>query len=347
MPESAPMITAKALGSMPQFSLEACGQKPLERALHRAGLPHRFIYSREGYISKHALATFIQEIGRSAGEDNIGLFWAPYLTVADYGTWGAYVLSAPNLGAALTRTARAIAYHSSADRIEFCTRGTFAWYGYRFGLRRHEAYSDIAFSAVGVFLSVFRRYLGEAWVPEGLLMDTAKPSGRTRADEVFGCPVYWDQPALGIVFSSELLAMPATRTGPTVTIEDVARERAGGPPRTLSDKVETVIRLHLQEGIPSVERTAKSLDIGVRSLQRELTQEGYRYRDIVNKSRVERAKELLRHGGEPISAIAFDLGYSTANNFSRAFKSLTGISPSEYAYSEQAMSLEPDGRPFR
>ena len=41
----------------------------------RAGLPHRFVESRDGYISEHALATFIHEAGSAAGQENIGLLW--------------------------------------------------------------------------------------------------------------------------------------------------------------------------------------------------------------------------------------------------------------------------------
>lgn len=328
------MISAKALGAMPQFTLETCGQKPLERALKRSGLPHRFIESRDGYIPKHALATFIQEVGRSTGEENIGLLWAPHLTVADYGAWGDYVLSSPNLGAALVRTAKAISYHSSADLIEFQTHGARAWYGYRFGLRSHSAYSDVAFSAVGVFLSVFRHYLGPAWSPERLMIDTSKPSAGDRAEEVFGCPVHWDQPALGVVFSSKLLRTTATEAKPKATIEDIARERVGGPPKTLPHKVAAMVRLQIYEGSVSIERTAECMDIGVRTLQRGLMLDGVRFRDIVNNSRIERAKELLRHGDVSVAAVALDLGYSSPNNFSRAFNAQTGFSPSQFAASD-------------
>lgn len=330
MPKTAPMISAKALGAMPQFALEACGQRPLQRALKRSGLPYRFVENRDGYISKHALATFIHEVGRASGEESIGLLWAPHLSVSDYGAWGDYVLSAPNLGAALTRSAKAISYHSSADRIDFQVHGPLSWFGYRFALREHIAYTDIAFSAVGVFLSVFRQYLGKEWVPKRLLIDTSKPVGGNWADEVFGCPVHWDQSALGIVFSSDVLEVPARDRNAVATIEDIARERAGGPPISLSEKVAAVVRLQLDEGAVSAERAARNLDIGVRSLQRALSADGCTFRNIVNATRIERAKELLRHGGIPISSIAFDLGYSTANNFSRAFKAQAGLSPSQY-----------------
>ncbi|MGH1336399.1 MAG: helix-turn-helix domain-containing protein [Aureispira sp.] len=48
------------------------------------------------------------------------------------------------------------------------------------------------------------------------------------------------------------------------------------------------------------------------------------------QQRVERAKELLVYNQQSISAIAFDLGYSSAAHFSNQFKKLTGQSPSTF-----------------
>lgn len=46
--------------------------------------------------------------------------------------------------------------------------------------------------------------------------------------------------------------------------------------------------------------------------------------------KMERAKELLSEGRETISAIAWDLGYSSAQNFSTQFKKETGKTPAQY-----------------
>ena len=42
------------------------------------------------------------------------------------------------------------------------------------------------------------------------------------------------------------------------------------------------------------------------------------------------AKSALSETTEPISQIAFRLGFSDAHNFSNAFHKITGLSPSEY-----------------
>lgn len=46
--------------------------------------------------------------------------------------------------------------------------------------------------------------------------------------------------------------------------------------------------------------------------------------------RMEKACEMLRKGDYSIGRIAYDIGYSDQFNFAKAFKTLTGLTPSEY-----------------
>lgn len=327
-----PMISAKALGGMPQFVLEVAGEKRLAAALHAANLPFHVVDERTGYISENSLATFVHKAAQSAGQQNIGLLWSPHLTVADYGAWGQYVLSAPTLGLALERASSVMPFHSSADRSWLETSGVRSRYCYHFGIRSHRAYPDIGFSAIGVFLSIFRAYLGKDWKPAKVLLDFPKVPKSVEAEDTYGCPVIWSAPRLGVQFETSFLQVEKqpNRAGPIVTVNDVARERMGGPPETIGGQVAAIVRHRLHRNDASIDSVARSLDIGVRTLQRKLETEGMQFRQIVNDARIGRAKELL--ATEAVSRIALELGYETANNFSRAFKKATGIPPSEYRH---------------
>ena len=46
--------------------------------------------------------------------------------------------------------------------------------------------------------------------------------------------------------------------------------------------------------------------------------------------RIQRAAELLRHGAESISEVAFSVGFEDNNYFSRQFRKTTGTSPRDY-----------------
>jgi AraC-like DNA-binding protein len=83
-------------------------------------------------------------------------------------------------------------------------------------------------------------------------------------------------------------------------------------------------------GFPALERLAQELDLSPRTLIRRLKAKGYRYRDLVDELRAERASWRLIHTDTPIEEIAVALGYADPSNFSRTFQRWRGQRPSEY-----------------
>ena len=50
----------------------------------------------------------------------------------------------------------------------------------------------------------------------------------------------------------------------------------------------------------------------------------------LQRRRVERAMELLRETGRPVTEICFDVGFGSLGTFSRTFRAVVGESPSAY-----------------
>ena len=57
---------------------------------------------------------------------------------------------------------------------------------------------------------------------------------------------------------------------------------------------------------------------------------GISLKQYILQIKMERAKASLSETAEPVSQIAFHLGFPDAHNFSNAFRKVTGLSPSEY-----------------
>lgn len=57
---------------------------------------------------------------------------------------------------------------------------------------------------------------------------------------------------------------------------------------------------------------------------------GISLKQYILQEKMERAKASLSETSEPVSQIAFRLGFTDAHNFSNAFHKITGLSPSEY-----------------
>jgi len=74
---------------------------------------------------------------------------------------------------------------------------------------------------------------------------------------------------------------------------------------------------------------AAALHVSVRTLHRQLADEGSSLQALKNAVRTRRAKDLLRRTTMPIKEVARAAGFTNEKSFSRAFKDWTGLSPSE------------------
>lgn len=89
--------------------------------------------------------------------------------------------------------------------------------------------------------------------------------------------------------------------------------------------------------IPSLEECAKLLNISSKTLQRHLKEKDFSYQKLKNQVTIEKAKQLLSHSNKSVMDISIELGYASASNFSRSFKTFTGISPDLYRKQNTAL----------
>jgi AraC-like DNA-binding protein len=86
-----------------------------------------------------------------------------------------------------------------------------------------------------------------------------------------------------------------------------------------------------RHGLPSVALCAKAIgyspDYSSDLLRRET---GKNTRDHIHHVLIERAKDRLVASRDPVSTIAFSLGFEHPQHFSKLFKNKTGISPRDY-----------------
>ena len=75
---------------------------------------------------------------------------------------------------------------------------------------------------------------------------------------------------------------------------------------------------------------ARHLNMSERTLQRRLTEEGARYRQLHNEWLMGEARKLLREKNLSIESISQLLGYSDVSNFRQAFRRWYGVSPMAY-----------------
>lgn len=98
----------------------------------------------------------------------------------------------------------------------------------------------------------------------------------------------------------------------------------------LSTSIEAWMTSALSAGMSiDIDNAASDFGMSLRSFQRRLLENDVNFLDLRNKVRSQIAKGLLATS-MPITLIALYLGYSETSAFSRHFKNVTGLSPSQF-----------------
>lgn len=250
----------------------------------------------------------------------------------DYGPMVEFALAAPTLGAAIRRICRLTPLHSSANGFVLRADGRSAEWLLRYDGVRGLRIGHHALHILVPMVAFVQRYAGS---PAGPVVLQLAGSGVARGaiENAIGSPVRDGATDFGIVFPAEWLALarPGPPPGPTISFADTIRfYRGEALPRSTRDTVEVLLRPIVGLADIDLDAIAGRLNTSRRTLQQRLNAEGSNFRDIALGVRVTRAKELMLGGDAAIAQVALSVGYSDQAHFTRAFKTMTGLTPQEF-----------------
>lgn len=169
----------------------------------------------------------------------------------------------------------------------------------------------------------------------GTWLDRSQEEADTLYSEFSGCPVIFNSTFSGFEAPESFWQTPF-RLSNKWTQEKSVRllERlpeTTRPAQTAEEEVRTIlVQAADKQEYPNLDQVAEKLNVSARTLMRNLDKEGVRFKTLANDVRFERAKQLLRSTSQSTKAIAFAVGYRESSSFVRAFKSHTGLTPSQW-----------------
>jgi AraC-like DNA-binding protein len=147
----------------------------------------------------------------------------------------------------------------------------------------------------------------------------------------FRCPLEFDARRPEVVLRASELDRRVISADSTLArfLEKLAAEAlaALGGDGSLTDRIRRAIWSELSEGVPNLRRTAKSLGLSPRTLQRRLAEEDTSFEEIVTNLRHDLAARLLQDRRLAVYEVAFTLGYAHPSQFHRAFQKWYGLTP--------------------
>jgi AraC-like DNA-binding protein len=311
--------------------LEAAGGRSLERVYRAEGVPLNLAFSQNAWIPLRSLMGLMERSARETSDELFGFHLGELMRPEDFGVWARYALSASNLRGMIERAIRTLDYFESVSEFRLDISAELARWSYTIYEPVGFGHRHVADRALQPMLTALRYYLGPDWTPTVVECDYERPLHWRKLEELFGAPILFSCSTNALVFPSCLLSQPSMREpalADRITFADLRRMSLRLPPRTSVEAAREVIRARIAEPLDDLEGTAWLLGLSRRTLQRQLSEAGITYRDLLEQVRLERSLELLTDSSASITQIALAVGYSDVTSLSRAFRRRIGEPPS-------------------
>jgi AraC-like DNA-binding protein len=192
--------------------------------------------------------------------------------------------------------------------------------------------------ALGVLARAAGALLGNRWKPHRVMFSHEAPPDLQPHRRIFKCKLAFGSEYNAFVCAAKDLDSPSPAANPALAryAEQLLQSLPKAQDRSTSMEVREAIYVLMPMGRATVEQVAKKLGLNVRTLQRQLEEDGATFSELINSVRRELAVRYVRSGQHSLGHVAELLGYSTQTSFTRWFKAEFGVAPRQW---------QPDGTP--
>lgn len=186
-------------------------------------------------------------------------------------------------------------------------------------------------------IALLCRNIVSQWLDSPMQLKTATLT-RSRPDDpapwqhAFDCPLRWNGDKLVLQMSQQEASRPLLTHSPELhassdyLLNKLLHDKEQQDPLAA---VRIEILRQLETPDLKLEQIAEGMNLGVRSLQRRLSDQGTNFRELYKMMRMERAIQYLQQG-KAAKEVAYQLGFHEPTVFHRAFKQWTGKTTSAY-----------------
>jgi AraC-like DNA-binding protein len=284
------------------------------------------------FVPYAAEAVLLETVARAIGDKHLGARVGRDFDYRRYGAYAEFVLNAPNLAEALDRGRRALILTHPGLEILITETEQHLVIG-----RVSEGFSVLGHrhldeGTLPLICYVARHFLGQDWRPDWVELPHDVKKDRVELEALFGAKIRTGSaPAIAIRRIDLSAGNPDIHAPSTSMAFNDLKELMGiEPMQTMEDAVMALLNTSSATGSVTAESISKLLGVEPRTLRRALSQEGTSFRALRNRFIVRKACVLLADTSLPVEKIGEQLGYREPKSFRRAFKSSTGVSPTDF-----------------
>ena len=286
----------------------------------------------ENLITYPDVGRLLSVCAQLANCDYIGLQIGQRACLADLGILGQATLCHQTVGEGLKAFVENFTVQNSAATIGLLADRQFAHFTYAIAEPSMVDTGHIQLAAISVAFNILKELCGPGWLPSVVTVASRTPSNLRPCQKFFRAPLRFDSGETSLVFESHWLDRPLPPVDPRTRrqVLEVLRTRHSAVLADFPTAVRRILRKQLILGEYSMDSIAIQIGLHRRTLDRRLKRHGVLYSDMVESVKHEVACQLLRDTQLQIQQVAEAVRYSSAANFSTAFRRWTGATPSAY-----------------
>jgi len=309
--------------------LESIGV-PTDKYLLQVGLTQAMLDDPDNPIPTSLVFEFLNAACQAEGIDDIGLLAGRATSLQMMDEFGNRLLTSKSIGDYLKLGCRLIKNISSGDEcwlaegdeeMRFCHSIS--------ALNEQDRIQNYLYTSL-VTINTIRQATKETWCPAEITIPGMGSDTAARLAAVLpGTTVIREGSYASFLIPRNLVARPMPAKGEQVPDGGLHFLTLQLPNDFVTSIVQLIETLIIA-GNPDVHTAASAAGLSLRILQRRLADSGTNYSALVASTRIDMAKRWIQDGNHSLADTASALGYTNQANFSRAFRSVTGLSPRAY-----------------
>jgi AraC-like DNA-binding protein len=300
--------------------------------LDAVGLPADVLDNPDTIVPYPDLGRLLQVSEQTSNCDCISLLLARHVRLSDMGLAGLIASCGETVGEGLHNFSRYFTLQNNAATISVIRSSGYTRLVYAIAEPDMTDTGQLQLGAVTIAFNILQELCGHGWRPAVVTVASRAPLNLRLCQQFFRAPLRFDCDESAVVFESHWLDRPLPLLDPLARqqIEAAVKSRQAEILADFPSAVRRALRKQLLTGPCSIDAVATQFSMHRRTLDRRLQQHGVHYRDLLDAVRHQAACELLRDTELQVQQIAESLRYSSAANFSTAFRRWTGLSPMDF-----------------
>lgn len=336
---SAPLYSSSASVAAVRQYLQMASRDGLDTTslLEPLNLDSDLLTDNTRRVSLEQFETIVSTLIQASDDPLFGLHTSEHIEPAYYSVQGYISLNCASLREAMTMIPLYEKLVGDMGVSDFSYKGEQTLLRWQSQLSHALVKRHVRENIISSWYRFTRNFLKIEKPPAAVWFEHAAPSDAhllQHYTDIFQCPVEFSRPYTGIWIHNQDLDSRIQQADEKLlhVLLEHATQQLNELEKglTLSEQIKSMLRLMLNQQIPSSELIADKLGISVRTLQRKLNEEDTSYKEVLNELRQELALHYVKNSTLNFDIIATKLGFSEPRSFYRSFKKWTGLTASQF-----------------